>query len=111
MSSNAKPQSFMSKSKSWADVDNDDFFAQVAQDKPKASPTASWGARPAAADKPEKKSAATAGVPWSFPNPVPQQQQQQQQQQSSPTSAGVGARFDSLSPNFRRSAPLGNWRR
>jgi hypothetical protein len=85
----------MPYSKSWADIDNDDFFAQVAQDKPassKASPTASW--TPRGVDRTEKRSATTGGVPWSFPNPVQPQ-----------------GRFDGLSPNTRRSATMGDWRK
>jgi hypothetical protein len=94
------------QSKSWADVDNDDFFAQVAQDKPskqQSSPTG-WAPR-TSSDRVEKRSATNGGVPWSFPNPVPQPQQ------LGAAGNGVGARFDSLSPNTRRSAPMGNWRK
>lgn len=98
-------KSKLGKSKSWADVGDDDFFAAVAQDKPaKTSPTASWGAR---TEKPAEKK--TGGVPWSFPNPV--QQTSGQASQGSPASPAGGDRFGCFSPNQRRSAPLSAWRR
>lgn len=93
--------SSMVKARSWADVDNDDFFAQVAQDKPAgsakaASPTVSWGASSGMA-KPERKSATSGGVPWSFPNPV------------APSSTSQ-TRFEGLAPTTRKQN-LGSWRR
>lgn len=104
----------LGKSKSWADVGDDDFFAAVAQDKSnKSSPTAAWGTRTAETKPAEKKAA--AGVPWAFPNPVQQgapQQPGSTQAVGSPASqSGGGDRFGCFSPGVRRSAPLSAWRR
>ena len=96
----------LGKSNSWAEVGDDDFFAAVAQDKPKNSPTASWGARTEA--KPAEKK--QGGVPWAFPNPVQQTSAQSQGSPASPAGAG-GDRFGCFSPNQRRSAPLSAWRK
>lgn len=101
MSKSLDTASTLTKAKSWADVDNDDFWAQAAQDKApaKTSPTSAFGARPPVEKPHEKKSASAGGIPWSFPNPVQPQGQQQQ------------SRFESLQPATRRGGNLGSWRR